>query len=308
MEVQICETMVKVHINKLPNECLTIIFKNLDLHKMIQLRIICVRWQGVIEAICKRKRSLRICQGGGWQLAIFNQEMDGFLKWKKSLPKEHLDLSGLNFDSGLCDFLVHLFPNIEHLAFPRVHIKYQTFRQLCDMFEQWPNLSSFFLYGSPEKVYDEIPDLDTIGDKYSHIDKYLLQIIRPMTSLRNLYLCMGKLEMALPAKILSKLDHIFVGGKCLAPFAASLSKLKPDCKVRIRILDDEKTTLSEKLSNMVAKGKDQFAPKVTHLVCSWLDESADLEYICRHFVNLQFLQFKICSIVRIYISNLIFHF
>ena len=277
--------MFKVHINQLPNECLTMIFKNFDLQKMILFRVICLRWQELIEAICKGKQSLKILKPPYLCLSpMLNQEIDGFLKSKQPLDC-YLNVIRSNLDSQLCDFLVDLFPNIEHLVFHRALINHKTVKHLCDMFQKLTNLKSFYLFGGPDSKRSN-------GKSVCNIDKNVLQVIGQLHLLRNLYLCTHKLESPLPNKIVSQLDHLFLGARCYAAFVASLTQLKPACTVRIEMYPMY-DSLFKQLSNLVAKTNYQFLLKVTHLTLHHISISLrDLRYITQHLINLQFIKIK----------------
>src|SRR5699024_10870570 len=87
VEVQTRVTMLTVHIHEMPNECLTIVFQNLKLQRMILLRGVCCRWKNAIEAICRRKQSLIITNhfinfkpAQYYLPPMFNLEQDTFLK------------------------------------------------------------------------------------------------------------------------------------------------------------------------------------------------------------------------------------
>src|SRR5699024_10883861 len=126
---------------------------------------------------------------------------------------------------SLADQLARLFPNIQQLFFSRCLLTDgESCSYLANLLSRLPNLISFNL-GDSNGVKDD-----------SKTNAIMMQTIRPMTSLRHLYLCTVRIDKALPAKMLPHLDNLFVSTfSCNAAFISSLAKLKSSCRVRLTV-------------------------------------------------------------------------
>src|SRR5699024_8967340 len=107
-------------------------------------------------------------------------------------------------------------------------------------------------------------------------------------------------ETALPVKIISQLDELFLGASnCYKGFLTSLSKLKPSCRVRLYIEWDNRA-IFPKIMKLVTESNPRFALQVTHI--KWhleyshiLTSKQQLLFSFEHFVNMQYLEFNSVS-------------
>ena len=285
--------MLKVHINHLPNECLTIIFKNLTLQNMLCIRITCPRWMGVIEAICERKRCLDISKLSYRhpfkKSEFFSLKTDDYLKTSN---QDRLAIKGPNFTSTVCDTLGRLFPNLEQLIFPRYLLRDDQSPELTYLLQQWPALATFALCGSSNWAR---------GDKVN-ISKNVAQAMRKLSSIKSLYIYCSRAETSLPSKIIPKLDHLFLGAEMYyMSFLKSLARLKPTCQIRLFIYHHYHSEDSsyKKIEKLINECKHiEFASKVTHLRYDRVDLDK-FRFISTHFTNLQYLDLTFRCIVSI---------
>ena len=315
VEVQTRETMLKVHIHQLPNECLSMIFKDMTLQQRIPLIAVCSRWHGVIGAICAGKQSLKLISNRTYNeyrypaafycSAKFNLEHDRFVKPSLQNADDILEPKGY-LNRPLCDSLARLFPNVQQLHFSRDLIDDESSHHLVHLLQQWPALTGLILEGGCEWHRNK---------KAAFMHRNVVQAIRQLDSLQHLYLFAPKVEASLPVKTISQLNDLYIGISCswYAGFLPSLAKLKPDCRVRLSIWEDQNhynQAIFPKLTKFITDFKPKLARQVTHFTFEqardyYTPKPEYLNFVLEHFVNLQYLELR--SVSASFVLNIIYY-
>ena len=271
MLVQTRETMLKVHINEMPNECLTAIFNYFPLQQRIPLRIICPRWYGVIGAMCNVQKSLKLFKGLGDSKVYCKKIFRAKLDCLRLKPGEDLDIKPRHYggNSSLLQFLTNTFPNIEHLVFSCATQLESP--QLAYLLQKWPNLISLTVHG----------DID--------LEQGVLDAFKQITSLRRLYLLTRTAQKPLPDNVMSQLEHLTLAvNQYNSDFNEAMALLKPSCTLSL----DTNYTLFEQISRISNKSEHKFTLNVTHLQIARVYDQQQVRLISQSLRNLEYLEFS----------------
>src|SRR5699024_6426121 len=106
-------------LDHLPNECLAKILANLSVQEQIQLRAVCTRWKGSIEAMLALRQSLKLIDSAQFysnRLCYYYLEDFAHLKLRPLGHDDDLVVRQTRFDEQLSQFLPSILPNIRNLV------------------------------------------------------------------------------------------------------------------------------------------------------------------------------------------------
>lgn len=174
-------------INGLDNDSLSLVFGQFTLQQLIALRIVCRRWQSVIELMCHRKSSLALfasVEDGNyyWQFAKRYSDQP-FSVSKLAQGGDQLILCGPRADLSQNNLLSSLFPNVKKLI---IRCKLE----LVPLLESWTNLQYLCLYmincdeREEERIWAIINSMQTLQSL--HLFVYGRTIVEEMPALARL--------------------------------------------------------------------------------------------------------------------------